>query len=550
MKPEELYFLPLGGAGEIGMNLNLYAYGGKWLMVDCGISFADIYLPGIDLIMPDPEYIGERKDDLLGLVLTHAHEDHLGAVAHLWPELRCPIYATPFTMTLLESKLEEAGLAGQVPLHTVPLGGSITLGEFDITYVSLTHSILEGNGLKISTPLGNIFHTGDWKLDPHPLVGEASDIGALKSLGHEGVLAIVCDSTNVFNEKSSGSEQDVRESLKALLDGHNGRLFVTTFASNIARVETLAKVGDALDRHVCLVGRSLKRNVEAAKKCGYLQDFPQVVSEEDAEHIPKDKILYICTGCQGEARAAMMRIATNQHRYISLSREDTVVFSSKIIPGNELLLARLHNMLTEHGVHVLTEKDHFVHVSGHPGQEELRQMYKWLRPVISVPVHGELRHMTLQAELAKKWGVEHQIVPVNGSLIRLAPGIPEIVDQVYSARLALDGNFVLPEDDDAIVMRRRIMYNGAAVVTVALDQGHKISGQVAVTLLGIADSEEQELTQMIIAAIKKETDHITVKAGKGDRNIAEAMRVAVRRICRQFSGKSPGPQVTVNIIRV
>lgn len=542
---DELLFLPLGGSGEIGMNLNLYKYGGKWIMVDCGISFADNYLPGIDLIMPEISYISDRRDDLLGLLVTHAHEDHLGAVAHLWPELQCPVYATPFTMILLRAKLAEAGILNDVPLIEVPLEGHVSLGSFEVDYVSLTHSIPEANALTIKTPAGTIFHTGDWKLDPDPLVGEATSAKKMKAIGDGGVLALVCDSTNVFNLDASGSEKTVRDNLTQIMQGKSGKIFITTFASNVARVETIARVAQATGRHLCLIGASLKRNVAAAKATGYLADFPLILDEEDASHIPGNKILYACTGCQGEARAAMMRIALDNHKYIHFTKGDTVVFSSKIIPGNEMTLARLHNILAEKSVEVITEKDAFVHVSGHPGQKELREMYDWIRPEIAVPVHGEIRHLKHQAAFASSIGVEQVVVPHNGSLIRLAPGPAAIIEKISTGRLALDGKFIISTEDDAIVIRRRIQYNGAVVVHLVVDGDNRLQSPPNVTALGLPDGGGMEAV-ICEAIVRKMPDFTRLN----DRALGEKVRVIARKSSKNHTAKETGPVTTVNITRI
>lgn len=545
----EFHFLPLGGSGEIGMNLNLFSYGDKWLMVDCGISFADPYLPGIDLIMPDVSFIEERRDDLLGLVITHAHEDHVGAVVHLWQRLRCPVYATPFTMSILRLKLAETDFADEVELIEVPLEGKISLAPFEIEYVSLTHSIPEPNAVLISTPAGRIFHTGDWKLDPEPLVGEKTNEERMMQIGDQGVLAMICDSTNVFNVDHSGSEKTVRDNMIQLLSNKKHRIFCSTFASNVARVETLAKVAEAHGRSVCLVGRSLKRNVAVAREAGYLTDFPPIIDEENAGFLPKDKILYICTGCQGEARAAMMRIAQNGNRHVTLSKGDTVVFSSKIIPGNELTIGRLHNMLSEQDVEVITEKDAFVHVSGHPGQKELREMYQWIRPEISVPVHGEVRHMKKQAEFARDLGVSQVVVPKNGTLIRLAPGKAEIIEHVPSGRLALDGRFLISCEDEAIVSRRRMLYNGALVISLVVDQKGKLLADPKITNLGNPDTEEG-FEGAILAAVMMGLSALKGADYKNDQAIAEKVRIFTRKAAKYYTNKEMGPVTSVNVTRL
>lgn len=547
---DALYFLPLGGSGEIGMNLNLYQTQGKWLMVDCGISFADTYLPGIDLIMPNTHYIEQRKEKLLGLIITHAHEDHVGALPYLWSRFRCPVYATPFTMILIRLKLAEAGLLDEVPLIEVPLEGSVELGPFTVDFLSLTHSIPEPNAVRIRTAMGSVFHTGDWKLDPDPLVGEKTDAAKMQKVGDEGVLALVCDSTNVFNVDASGSEKQVRDNISQLLSGKKGKIFCATFSSNVARVDTLAQAAKNNGRGVCLIGRSLKRNVAAAMEAGYLKDFPKIIEESDAGYIPNEKILYICTGCQGEARAALMRIAQGGNQEVTLSRGDTVIFSSKIIPGNELLIGRLHNMLVEMGAEVITEKDSFVHVSGHPGQRELKQMYDWIRPEILVPVHGEIRHMRKQAEFGRKQGISQTIVPKNGTLIRLAPGPAEIVEYAAVGRYALDGQFLIPSEDDAIVTRRRILYNGALVVSLVVDEEGTFLAAPEVTNLGNPDAGIDRFADAIIEASFAAAKRLTGKQ-RADKNIlAEAVRAAARKAAKNYTFKETGPVTTVTVTQI
>jgi len=547
---DALYFLPLGGSGEIGMNLNLYQTQGKWLMVDCGISFADTYLPGIDLIMPNTGYIEQRRDKLLGLIITHAHEDHVGALAYLWPRLRCPVYATPFTMILIRLKLAEAGLLDEVPLIEVPLMGTVELGPFSVDFLSLTHSIPEPNAVRIQTAAGAIFHTGDWKLDPDPLLGDRTDEAAMRQVGDDGVLALVCDSTNVFNVESSGSEGKVRDNISQLLSAKKGKVFCATFSSNVARVDTLAQAAKKNGREVCLVGRSLKRNVAAAIEAGYLKDFPRVVEESDAGYMPNEKVLYICTGCQGEARAALMRIAQGGNRDVILSRGDTVIFSSKIIPGNELMIGRLHNMLVEAGAEVITEKDAFVHVSGHPGQRELKKMYDWIRPEILVPVHGELRHMQKQAEFGRRHGIAQAIVPRNGTVIKLAPGPAEIVEYVDVGRFALDGQYLVPGEDDAIVTRRRILYNGALVVSLVVDGAGAFLAAPEVTNLGNPDAGADRFDDAIIEAVFDAVKSLTRKQRADKNKLAEAVRVYVRKAAKNYTLKETGPVTVVTVSRI
>lgn len=547
---EQLLFLPLGGSGEIGMNLNLYSYNNQWVMVDCGISFADEYLPGIDLIMADPIFVDNIKDNLKGLVLTHAHEDHIGAVVHLWPKFNCPIYATPFCALILKSKLKEAGLLDLATIHEVPLKGVINLGDFEIEYVTLTHSIPEPNALRITTPLGTVFHTGDWKIDPAPLIGAATDENRLKEIGDAGVLAIVCDSTNVFNKKSSGSETAVRESLEELLKAKEGAIFCTTFSSNVARLDTLSHVAKSTNRHLCLVGRSIKRNIAAARECGYLKGFPAILSEQDAAHIPRHKILYVCTGCQGESRAALMRIINDNNKYVHIAGRDTVVFSSKIIPGNELSIARMHNALIEKSVEIITENNAFVHVSGHPGQDELKQMYEWIRPEVVVPTHGERAHLMKQAEFARSLGFEKTVVPHNGSVIKLAPGKVEIINEVKTGRLVLDGSILIRDDDMAIVERRRIQSNGSLVVYVIMDDEGILLTPLNIITTGLPEKKPKELANFIRDKIHAALELAVTKGVKDDDDLKELIRRSARKASKYYTGKETGPVTTITLIRM
>lgn len=543
MTGKELLFVPLGGAGEIGMNLNVFGYDDQWIVVDLGVSFGTPALPGIDLVMPDPSFIQELGDKLIAIVLTHAHEDHLGAVPYLWPRLRCPVYATPFTAAMLRTKLAEAGLLKQVPITEVALGSRVSLGPFEIDFMTLTHSIAEPSALAIRTPLGTIFHTGDWKIDPDPLIGHPLDEGALAALGEEGVLAMVCDSTNVFNPSASGSEAEVRAHLMELVGRETGRVAITAFASNIARLETLAEVARTHDRHAVLVGRSLKRNVGVAQSTGYLTNLPPFLDEADAGYLPRDKVLYICTGSQGEPRGAMARIAGGDNQDVSLTEGDTVIFSSKIIPGNELALGRLYNALAKRGVKIITEKDEFVHVSGHPGREELSRMYQWIRPEIAVPVHGEARHLYEHADLARELQVPHCVVPENGTMIRLAPGRAEIIDRVRSGRLVLDGNQLVADDSASIVERRRALHNGHLVVSIAVDDEGRLLADPGVVLFGVPDPGG--LGGQIAGAIETAVKGMPRGQRRDDHVLREAVRVAARRVCRIATEKKPVTDVQI-----
>src|SRR3954453_12591101 len=446
---EELLFCALGGSGEIGMNVNLYGCRGQWIMVDLGLTFADPSYPGVELTLPDLEFIENQQERLVGIVLTHGHEDHIGALPYLAEELKSPLYATPFTAGLIAGKLEEEGLTGAVKLNIVERGGTVELGPFKITFVALSHSIPEGNGLLIETPFGNVFHTGDWKIDETPVLGEAPSTDVLRAIGDQGVLALVCDSTNVFQDQPSGSEESVHAGLLAQAAEAKGRVLVTTFASNAARLQTIGRVATETGRRVCIAGRSLERILRVAQATGYLRDFPPPVSFDEGMRLPKSELLIIATGGQGEPRAALGRIASGNHE-LKLSESDTVIFSSRIIPGNETAIGRIMNQLSELGVRIITERQAHVHVSGHPGRPELIEMYNWVRPQIVVPVHGEARHLAEHARLALSHGVEHAVVQENGDVIRIAPGDPARLEGVRGGRLVLAGDVILPADGSTV----------------------------------------------------------------------------------------------------
>lgn len=546
---DELLFLPLGGTGEIGMNLNLYGHAGEWLMVDLGITFGDESTPGVDVIMPNPAFIEERRDELAGLVLTHAHEDHLGAVAYLWDRLRCPVYATPFTLSVLRRKLVEADLLDRVPVTEVPLSGRFSVGPFDIELITLTHSIPEPNALVIETPVGRVMHTGDWKIDPDPLVGPTVDEAALIRTGEAGVLAMVGDSTNALVPGDSGSEADVRETLLDLVGRFENRVAVACFASNVARLETMARVGEAHGRQVALVGRSLWRMYESAKETGYLRDIKPFVTEHDVGYLPPDKTLLICTGSQGESRAALPRIANGDHSEVSLDPGDVVIFSSRIIPGNEISINRLHNRLSEQGVEVVTAYEENVHVSGHPARDELAQMYQWIRPKIAVPVHGEPRHLLAHAKLAEDCQVPKAIVGQNGSMIRLAPGPGEIIDEVFTGRLAMDGRRLINLESTVIRDRRRMVYNGSAVATIILGPDGEISGLPMVSLHGIEEADtDGDVADEVVEAVIAAVERLPQRDRDDDDTVSEAARRAVRRSLRELCGKRP--QTEIHLVRV
>ena len=541
---DELVFLPLGGSGEIGMNFNAYGFGPaddrQWIIVDCGVLFGrEGSAPGVDMLMPDVRFLAEQRENILGIIATHAHEDHIGAIAPLWPSLRCPIYATPFTARLITGKLEEADLGSKVKVKEVPVGGTLTLGPFSIDFISITHSILEPNLLAIRTPLGVVAHTGDWKIDPDPMLGETTDSAALESLGNEGVLALVCDSTNALVPGSSGSEAQVRESMTALIGTLKGRIAVTGFASNVARLDTVAKAAKAHGRRIALVGRSMQKMVSAARETGYLKDFPQVLDETEVADMPAHKVLYLCTGSQGEPRAALARIAADNHPNVQLSQGDTVIFSSRVIPGNELAIGEMQNSLAARGINLLTAEDHFVHVSGHPCRDELAQMYRWIRPKLALPVHGEMRHQVAHARLAKELQVPQAIVPENGQMFRLAPGRPELIDEVPAGRIHMDGRVLVAEGEGLAKDRRAMAFAGLLVVTLVVDHKGRVVSDPLVMGEGMPDAVEEAVLKAVEGTIAR-------NKGSGPDNLAENIRRAARRAAHDAWGKKPITRVLVS----
>jgi ribonuclease J len=542
----DLAFLPLGGTGEIGMNLNLYRCDGQFLAVDCGIGFGGNELPEADVIMPDPAYIAERRDKLLGLVITHAHEDHVGAVAHLWRQLKCPVYATPFTAAVLRRKLTEAHLVNDVRLHVIPPGGSFELGPFRLQFIRVAHSTPESQALAIRTPYGTIVHTGDWKLDPHPLVGPPTDEAAFSALGDEGVLAMVCDSTNALVEGHSGSEGDVRKSLAALIKSIDGRIAVTCFASNVARVESVAIAARDSGRSVALVGRSLRNLETAARESGYLSTIPQFVSEDAANDVPDENLLILITGSQGEARSALARVAADTHPNIALGEGDTVIFSSRMIPGNEKAIGAVQDNLVRRGVRVMTDSDHMVHVSGHPARDELRRLYRLVRPQYAVPVHGEWRHLSAHAALAQELGATPLMLE-NGDILSLYPGRPAVTDSAPVGRLALDGNRVVPLQGGVMAARRRMLFNGVVVGSLAVDATGRIMGQPRVTAPGLFEPEDPE-TDRLCREFAGALADLPAPLRRDDSALADAARAALRKIVGRKLGKKP--MVDVHLLRV
>ncbi len=542
----DLAFLPLGGTGEIGMNLNLYRCGGKWLAVDCGIGFGGAELPEVDVMMPDPSFIAERRDRLLGLVITHAHEDHIGAVAWLWPQLKCPVYASPFAAAVLRRKLTEAGLLNQVKLHVIPVGGSFDLLPFRLQFLRVAHSIPEAQALVIRTPAGIVLHTGDWKLDPHPMVGPPTDEAALAALGDEGVLAMVCDSTNAMVEGHSGSEGDVRRGLSTLIRDLRGRVAVTCFASNVARVESVALAAMDAGRSVAVVGRSLRNLDAAARECGYLANIPPFAGEDDANDIPDENLLILVTGSQGEPRSALARIASDTHPRIELGEGDTVVFSSRVIPGNERAIGTVQDNLVRRGVRLMTDSDHMIHCSGHPARDELRKLYKLVRPKFAVPVHGEWRHLAAHAALAQEIGVK-SIMMEDGDILSLAPGVPEVVDSAPVGRLVLDGARLVPLQGGVMGARRRMLFNGVAVASIAVDEAGRLRGTPRVTAPGLLEPEDPDLVR-VSSELAEALADLPAPLRRDDAALADAAKTVLRRALGKRLQKRP--LVDVHVLRV
>ena len=553
MSKEELLFCPLGGSGEIGMNMNLYAYGKednqKWIIVDLGVTFADDSIPGIDLIMPDPGFIIDKKEDLLGIVLTHAHEDHIGAVAHIWPELKCKLYATPFTAALITEKFKEKKIDITSFLKIVPLNSKIKLGEFEIDFVTLTHSILEPNGLSIKTPLGTILHTGDWKIDPNPLIGNKIDEDKLKKIGNKGVSAMICDSTNIFSPGRAGSESDVRDSLLRIMELKTKRILVTSFASNVARMESIFYCAKKTGRSICLVGRSMHRIFKAAKKCGYLKGLIDPIEPRNATKVAKNKILYLATGSQGEPMGAMSRIVNGSHQEVFLEEGDCVIFSSKIIPGNEKKLYNLQNQIVRNNIEIISEENAFVHVSGHPNRDDLKDMYKWVKPKSVIPVHGEHRHMQEHVNFAKEMQVPKTLLIENGDIIKLLPGdAPKIIDKAPSGRVYLDGSINVETDAKSVKDRKNLSINGYLEITLLVSNNGKIKKPI-ISYRGIPEKENSE---HFIFDMEDEIFNIcktfSLESKNQQKNLIETIKQNCRRIVREKTGKKPF--TNINIARI
>ena len=554
IKKEEFIFCPLGGSGEIGMNMNLFAYGNpenrKWIIVDIGVTFADDTIPGIDLIYPDPGFIVDKRNDLLGLILTHAHEDHIGAIAHIWPKLLCDIYATPFTSVLIREKFKEKKINLGNKLKIVELNGNVTLGPFKIEFVTLTHSILEPNGLSITTDSGTVLHTGDWKIDPNPLIGEKVNEKRLKKIGDEGILAMICDSTNVFNPGRAGSESDVRSSLLKIMQNRTKRIIVTSFASNVARMESIFYCSEKIGRHISLVGRSMHRIYNAAKQCGYLNGLRKPIDPRDAKKIERKKILYLCTGSQGEPNGAMKRISNYTHPDVFVEAGDTVIFSSKIIPGNEKKLYKLHNQLVKNGIDVVSEENEFVHVSGHPNRDDLKDMYKWVKPKSVIPVHGEHRHMIEHINFAKEMQVPYPVQVENGDVVQLYPGEkPKVIDKAPVGKMLVDGKISVGEDSRSIKERVNISFNGFLEITILINSAGSLAKKPIISYKGIpSNSESNDFTFELEDKIRSICKMFSLKNSKQEKNLIETLRIDCRKTVKEKTGKRP--YTNVNLVRI
>jgi ribonuclease J len=540
----ELVFAPLGGVGEIGMNLSVYGLGdgGKrtWLAIDLGVSFAGDDLPGIDLIMPDVAFLVEQRRNLVGLVLTHAHEDHFGAIIDLWPKLRCPIYATPFTAALFEAKrLGEPG-APDIPIKVVPLGSRLTLGPFDVEFVSVSHSIPESNALIIRTPLGNVLHTGDWKLDPTPVIGPPTDEAKLRALGDEGCLAMIGDSTNAVREGRSPSETDVARTILELIVSAKGRVAVTTFASNVARMRAVAEGARVAGREVVVIGRAMARVEQVARETGYLDGIQDFRSAEFYGHMPPDKVVALCTGSQGEPRAALARISEDEHPEVTLGKGDRVIFSSRTIPGNEKAVGRVVNGLIRQGIEVITDRTHLVHVSGHPRREEMAELYSWVRPRIAVPVHGEALHLSEHAALARKAGVSEVILCGDGDLVQLAP-VAGVIDEVPAARLYKDGRLLIDSAAKTVSERRKLSFSGIVIVSMAISDKGALLADPEVELIGIPEvnADKRSMSEIAYDAVVETFEHLPKPRRRDPDAVEESIKRAVRAAVAGNWGKKP-----------
>ncbi len=550
---EELIFCPLGGSGEIGMNMNLFAYGKpdnqKWIIVDIGVTFADDAVPGVDLIYPDPGFIIDKKEDLLGIILTHGHEDHIGAISHIWPKLKCKIFATPFTSALIIEKFKEKKIDISGYLKIIKLNSTLKLKPFKIEFVTLTHSILEPNGLKIETPVGNILHTGDWKCDPDPLIGENINSKRLKQIGEEGVIAMICDSTNVFSAGRAGSELDVRKNMLNVMQRLKKRIIITSFSSNVARMETVFHCAKKVGRQISLVGRSMHRIYKAAKQCGYLKNIIEPIDAREAKKFAREKIIYLCTGSQGEPMGAMKRISNYSHPDVFIEKNDAVIFSSKIIPGNEKKLYKLHNELVKEGIEVISEENEFIHVSGHPNREDLRDMYNWIKPRSVIPVHGEHRHMLEHINFAKEMQVPYPIKVENGDIVRFYPGDkPEVYDKAPNGRLYVDGSISVEEDSQSIKERKNISVNGFIDVTILITPKGNMHNRPVLTFKGLPIIEKEEFQYGLEEQIEKTIKTFSLNNKNHEINLIDALKITCRKFTKKKTGKKP--LTNINLVRI
>ena len=555
MAQNELVFAPLGGIGEIGMNLSIYGFGDErrrqWIIVDCGVSFAsEEYLPGVDLILPDIRYLIEERKNILGLVLTHGHEDHMGALIDLWPRLKAPIYATPFTAALFEARRASEPGAPEIPIQLIQAGGHLALGPFAIDFINVAHSIPESNALAIRTAAGTVLHTGDWKIDPAPLIGAPTDAARLTALGDEGVLALVGDSTNAIREGRSPSESEVAKTLTELIRTAPRRVAVTTFASHVGRLRAAAEAARAADREVVVVGRAMERVVQVARETGYLDGVQDFRGVESYGYLPPEKALALCTGSQGEPRAALARIAEDEHPDVALSRGDRVIFSARPIPGNEKAIARVINGLIEQGVEVITDRTHLVHVSGHPRRDELRDMIGWVRPRILIPAHGEALHLAEHAELARRAGVPQVLVCRNGDLVRLAPGAAEIIDALPSGRLYKDGALVIDAEARTIAARRRLSFSGIVSVALAMNDKGALVADPEVELIGLpeVDAGGALMAEVALRAVEEAFEALPKPRRRDPDEVAESLRRAVRGAIAERWNKKPVCHVHVLVV--
>ena len=543
-----LFFVPLGGAGEIGINFGLYSCDGQWIAVDCGVGFAGDRLPGVDMVLPDPTFAEQIAKNLKALIITHAHEDHIGAVGHFWPLLRCPVYATPFATEMLETRLDEAGILGRVSLETVEAGDELDLAPFDIELIPVNHSVPEAVSLLIRTKYGNVFHTGDWRFDDTPVVGKPANYARFKELGKENVLAMVADSTNVFVENDILSENDVKDSLTTLFSRYSGkRLVVTCFASNVGRIESIAEAAEKNGRTVCLLGRSLWRVEGAGRACGYFRGINVFLTDEEAQDLPPSKVLYLCTGCQGEPKAALSNLSYGVYRSLQLNKGDVVIFSSRVIPGNEQAIANIKNRFIAKGIEVVTDKDALTHVSGHANHNDMKRMYGFVRPKIAVPVHGEAAHLFEHAKLADECGISQTVIPKDGDVISFGADKAEVIGSVQSGLMAMDGRKIIPVNADVLKKRRRMLEDGTVVATVVLDKKNTVVGSVQISATGLIDAQSPEMS-VLDEGIKAALSSLTPARLKDDGSVADAVKAAIRKTVMENHGRRP--MVDVHLVRV